>query len=70
MSGNQQQLYRRQYHEQLLLMDTALEVDKDLFVLEGVHIGNKGELFIYNYIAQQGLLFLFRRVDEIGSNFD
>ena len=54
MSGERQQ--RWQHHRQLLLIDAALEVD----VLD---IGNKGELFIYNHITQQG--FLFRRVYEI-----
>ena len=54
MSGDRKQ--RQQHHRQLLLMDVSLEVD----VLD---IGNKGELFIYNHITQQG--FLFRRVYEI-----
>ena len=57
MSGDQQQLYRRQHHQQLLLMDTSLGVDKEVFVLEVVHIiEDKGELFENNYIIQQGFL--------------
>ena len=39
-----------------------------MFVVDVVDVGKKGELFIYNYITKQG--FLFRRVDEIGSDFD
>ena len=48
--------------------DLALEVDEDVFVVDVVDVWNKGELFIYNYITQQG--FLFRREDEINGNFD
>ena len=36
--------------------------------MDVLDVGNKGELFIYDHITQQG--FLFRRVDEIAGDFD